>query len=117
MIGKVRWLQSEIEKPLLLLVVYVAIIFGGGYVFRFLTKPLDPFALAKTFEIRVIEPSHIRALTRDELRLLTGQYVSNWSGGTLPLPDGWQLCILNHSQRGKDNGNLDGGDCPRFSGS
>jgi Protein of unknown function (DUF3307) len=39
-IGKMRWFQSEIEKPLLLLVVYVGVIFGGGYVVRFLTKPL-----------------------------------------------------------------------------
>ena len=40
MIAKVRWFQSEIEKPLLLLVVYVGVIFGGGYVVRLLTKPL-----------------------------------------------------------------------------
>ena len=60
-----------------------------------LEKPLDPFALAQQFKIQVIEPSHIRALTREELRLLTGRYASNWSGGTLALPDGWQLCILN----------------------
>jgi hypothetical protein len=33
-------LQSGIEKPLLLLVVYVGVIFGGGYVVRFLTKPM-----------------------------------------------------------------------------
>jgi hypothetical protein len=60
-----------------------------------LEKPLDPFALAKHFKIHVIEPSHIHDLSREELRLLTGQYASNWSGGTLALPDGWQLCILN----------------------
>jgi hypothetical protein len=40
MIAKMRWFQSEIEKPLLVLVVYVGVIFGGGYVVRFLTKPL-----------------------------------------------------------------------------
>lgn len=40
LIAKIRWLQSETEKPLLLLVVYVGVIFGGGYVVRFLTKPL-----------------------------------------------------------------------------
>jgi hypothetical protein len=40
MIAKMRWFQSEIEKPLLLLVVYVGVIFGGGYIVRFLTKPL-----------------------------------------------------------------------------
>jgi hypothetical protein len=38
--AKMHWLQSNIEKPLLLLVVYVGIIFGGGYFVRFLTKPL-----------------------------------------------------------------------------
>jgi len=40
LIAKIRWFQSEIEKPLLLLVVYVGVIFGGGYIVRFLTKPL-----------------------------------------------------------------------------
>lgn len=50
-IAKMRWFQSEVEKPLLLLVVYVGIIFGGGYVVRFLTKPLlknDLHALVET---------------------------------------------------------------------
>ena len=40
LMAKIRWLQSDAEKPLLLLVVYVCAIFGGGYVVRFLTKPL-----------------------------------------------------------------------------
>jgi hypothetical protein len=40
LMAKIRWLQSESEKPLLLLVVYVGVIFGGGYLVRFLTKPL-----------------------------------------------------------------------------
>jgi len=40
LMAKIRWFQSETEKPLLLLVVYVGVIFGGGYVVRFLTKPL-----------------------------------------------------------------------------
>jgi hypothetical protein len=40
LMAKVRWFQSETEKPLLLLVVYVGVIFGGGFVVRFLTKPL-----------------------------------------------------------------------------
>lgn len=39
-ISNLRWLQLEIEKPLLLLVVYLAVIFGGGYVVRLLTRPL-----------------------------------------------------------------------------
>jgi len=58
-------------------------------------KPLDPFALARHFKIRVVEPSTIRGLTPQQLRLLTGHYSANWSGATLPLPNGWQLCILN----------------------
>ena len=40
LMAQVRWFQSETEKPLLLLVVYVGVIFGGGHVVRFLTKPL-----------------------------------------------------------------------------
>lgn len=36
----IRGLQLGSEKPLLLLVVYVGVIFGGGYVVRFLTRPL-----------------------------------------------------------------------------
>ena len=40
LLAKVHWAQSAIEKPLLVSVVYVGVIFGGGYVVRFLTKPL-----------------------------------------------------------------------------
>jgi hypothetical protein len=40
LLAKVQWAQSAIEKPLLVSVVYVGVIFGGGYVVRFLTKPL-----------------------------------------------------------------------------
>jgi hypothetical protein len=40
LLAKVHWAQSAIEKPLLVSVVYVGVIFGGGYVIRFLTKPL-----------------------------------------------------------------------------
>src|SRR6266436_636889 len=58
-------------------------------------KALDPFVLAKHFRIHVIEPSDIRMLTPAQLRLLSGRFASNWSGGTLSFPDGWQLCILN----------------------
>ncbi len=51
LIAKVRWVQSGIEKPLLVLVVYIGVIFGGGYIVRFLTKPLmksDMHVLAET---------------------------------------------------------------------
>ena len=40
LLAKVHWAQSAIEKPLLVSVIYVGVIFGGGYVIRFLTKPL-----------------------------------------------------------------------------
>ena len=40
LLAKVHWAQSAIEKPLVVSVVYVGVIFGGGYVIRFLTKPL-----------------------------------------------------------------------------
>jgi hypothetical protein len=38
--AKIQALQSDIEKPLLLSVVYVGVVFGGGYLVRFVTKPL-----------------------------------------------------------------------------
>lgn len=34
------WIQSRTEQALLLLVVYVGVIFGGGYFVRLVTKPL-----------------------------------------------------------------------------
>ncbi len=40
LLAKLQWAQSAIEKPLLISVVYIGVIFGGGYVVRFLTKPL-----------------------------------------------------------------------------
>jgi hypothetical protein len=40
LLAKIYWAQSAIEKPLLVSVVYVGVVFGGGYVIRFLTKPL-----------------------------------------------------------------------------
>ncbi len=40
LLEKFHWVQSAIEKPLVVSVVYVGVIFGGGYVVRFLTKPL-----------------------------------------------------------------------------
>jgi hypothetical protein len=40
LLAKLQWVQSAIEKPLVVSVVYIGVIFGGGYVVRFLTKPL-----------------------------------------------------------------------------
>jgi len=39
MVG-LAWVQSHAEQTLLLLVVYVGVIFGGGYFVRLVTKPL-----------------------------------------------------------------------------
>jgi len=36
----VKWLQTPSDRVLLALVVYVAVIFGGGYLIRFMTRPL-----------------------------------------------------------------------------
>jgi hypothetical protein len=40
LLAKLHWAQSAIEKPLVVSVVYVGVMFGGGYVIRFLTRPL-----------------------------------------------------------------------------
>ena len=40
LLAKFHWVQSAVEKPLIVAVVYIGVIFGGGYVVRFLTKPL-----------------------------------------------------------------------------
>jgi hypothetical protein len=40
LLEKFHWAQSAIEKPLVVSVVYVGVIFGGGYAVRFLTRPL-----------------------------------------------------------------------------
>jgi hypothetical protein len=39
MVG-LTWIQSRTEQILLLLVVYIGVIFGGGYLVRLVTKPL-----------------------------------------------------------------------------
>ena len=39
-VAQLQGFRSEIAKPLLLLVVYVGVIFGGGYLVRLVTKPL-----------------------------------------------------------------------------
>ena len=62
LISRVRAYQSQMEKLLLLLVVYVGIIFGGGYVVRFLTKALGQGALCAS------------DVTRDELQN-AGMYI------------------------------------------
>lgn len=58
-------------------------------------KRLDPFALAAAFKIKVVEPDDIENLPRATHQELTGMYGASWSAVTLPLSDGWRLCILN----------------------
>jgi len=58
-------------------------------------EALDPFALAHFVKIQVIEPAQIPSLASDVLDELTRRCGSNWSAATVPLPDRWQLCILN----------------------
>ena len=60
-----------------------------------LEEPLDPFALAKFTKITVIRPSELRQLPPNVLAELVGRSQSRWSGVTLALPGGEQLCILN----------------------
>jgi len=40
LLAKIQWAQSAIEKPLFVTVVYIAVMFGGGYIVRSLVKPL-----------------------------------------------------------------------------
>jgi len=40
LLAKIQWAQSTIEKPLFVTVVYIAVMFGGGYIVRSLVKPL-----------------------------------------------------------------------------
>lgn len=40
LLAKLQWARSAIEKPLVVSVVYIGVIFGGGYVVRFLTRTL-----------------------------------------------------------------------------
>jgi hypothetical protein len=40
LVAKLHGVQSGMEKPFLVLVVYTGVIFGGGYIVRILTKPL-----------------------------------------------------------------------------
>lgn len=58
-------------------------------------EPLDPFSLAEFAKIAVIKPADLRGLPRNVLTELLGPSRSRWSGVTLELPGGRQLCILN----------------------
>lgn len=61
-------------------------------------EPLDPFALAKTTEILVINPSELAGLDPQTLKSLCGAFSAEWSGATIELPNGCRVCVLNPTQ-------------------
>lgn len=58
-------------------------------------EPLDPFALAAAMKIPVVTPQDIVGLRPECLDHVLGEGGDRWSGGTLPLPDGRAVVVLN----------------------
>jgi len=58
-------------------------------------EPLDPFSLAEFAKITVIKPAELHGLPSGVLTELLGRSRLRWSGVTLGLSGGRQLCILN----------------------
>lgn len=56
---------------------------------------LDPFVLAEKMDIEVIGPSAIANLEPETLSHLLGAGARTWSGGTLQLPSGSCIVVLN----------------------
>ncbi len=57
--------------------------------------PLNPYALAPTMGVAVIAPQDIAGLDLDCVEELVGPSAANWSGGSLFLPDGRAVVVLN----------------------
>lgn len=57
--------------------------------------PLDPFLLAQTMQVPVITPHDIIQLDANCLAELLGSGARSWSGGSLHLPDGRAVVVLN----------------------
>jgi hypothetical protein len=55
---------------------------------------LDPFDLAGKMSVEVIDPSKIKLLAREILDQLFRDSDA-WSAGTLPLPDGQNIVVMN----------------------
>ncbi len=55
---------------------------------------LNPFDLAKKMSVEVTDPLKIKQLAREILDQLFGDSKS-WSAGTLPLPDGKAIVVIN----------------------
>jgi len=66
-------------------------------------EPLDPFALANSAKLLVVDFERIEGLSAESRAHLLGDAADEWSGGACsrPLPNGWRLVILNpaHGKR------------------
>jgi hypothetical protein len=62
-----------------------------------LDQPLDPFALANSAKLLVVNFDSIQGLSSESRAHLLGDAAEEWSGGACsrPLPNGWRLVILN----------------------
>jgi len=60
-------------------------------------QPLDPFTLAASAKLLVVDFASIEGLSAEARAHLLGDGAEQWSGGACsrPLPDGWKLVILN----------------------
>lgn len=67
------------------------------------TDPLNPYTLANSLKIKVIEPNDILGISPEDLELLRS-IGSNWSGLSFSFPDGRMIVILNsfHDQARKN---------------
>ncbi|MEG4301722.1 ImmA/IrrE family metallo-endopeptidase [Microcoleus sp. D3_18a_C4] len=67
------------------------------------TAALNPYKLAQTMEVRVVSPLDILELAPCLLDQLLVQDSDSWSGGTLLLPNGKTIVVLNpnHSETRK----------------
>ena len=73
-----------------------------GYNFSY-TNPLNPFVLAHSLGIKVIEPNDISGVSSEDLEVLRS-IGADWSGLSFSLPDGRAIVILNpfHDQTRKN---------------
>jgi hypothetical protein len=56
---------------------------------------LDPFELAKLMEIVVLTPRDVTGLSADILNQLLTTDSAGWSAGTICLPDGKKIVVMN----------------------
>ena len=62
------------------------------------TGPFDPFGALKPLGLVVLEPSHVAALTAEQVARIEALDAKTWSGGAQRLPDGRTLVMLNPNQ-------------------